>query len=49
MEYTPYQQQQPDLNNTIVMEKVVHIDAPKPDPIVKTNVVKVAQPPKVVQ
>ena len=30
------------------MEKLVHVDAPTPPPIVQTNVVKVPQPPKVV-
>lgn len=36
------------MDNTIIMEKLVHVDAPIPPPVVKTNVVHVPQPPKVV-
>ena len=37
----------PPMQQTIVMEKIVMVDAPVPPPVVQTQVVKVPQPPKV--
>ena len=35
-------------NDSIVVEKIVYVDAPKPEPIIKKKVIQIEQPPKVI-